>query len=170
MIMRHEEIHIHLRHLWFYAFWDVLKIVFWFNPLIYICLPYFKRDMEDICDRVVIQKSGCKPYAYGKLLLKSMQLLAGNEASNSFDMMNEMSDINKTIEKSRKEIGTDDEEKTEKGARGISEPGIKGEKPLERVGKPENSEVSQTETQGNSAQPQTSGNQTKGKSVNVKLF
>ncbi|GAB6087360.1 hypothetical protein JCM11672_26320 [Alkaliphilus crotonatoxidans] len=79
IILQHEETHIKLGHLWFYAFWDVLKIVFWFNPLIYVCLPYFKQDMEDICDRVAIQRSGCKPYAYGQLLLKSMQLLAGKE-------------------------------------------------------------------------------------------
>lgn len=36
VILRHEETHIRLGHLWFYGFWDVLKIVFWFNPLVYI--------------------------------------------------------------------------------------------------------------------------------------
>ncbi|WP_169313126.1 M56 family metallopeptidase [Acetonema longum] len=75
IILKHEEIHIRLGHLWFYGFWDLLKIVFWFNPLIYVCLPYFQQDMEDICDTVSIQHSGCAPYDYGKLLFKSMQVL-----------------------------------------------------------------------------------------------
>lgn len=79
VILLHEQTHIRLGHLWFYAFWDMLKAVFWFNPLIYKCLPYFKQDMEAICDRVSIQKSGYEPKAYGSLLLKSMQLLTGNE-------------------------------------------------------------------------------------------
>lgn len=84
IIVQHEAAHIRLGHLWFYTCWDLLKIMFWFNPLIDVCRRFFKQDMEDICDRVAIQTSRCKPYAYGKLLLKSMQLLAGKGAGHSF--------------------------------------------------------------------------------------
>lgn len=36
-IIRHEQTHIHLCHLWYYFIWDILRCLIWFNP-------YFSYD------------------------------------------------------------------------------------------------------------------------------
>ena len=74
-VLLHEKTHIRLGHLWFYLLWDVLCMVLWLNPLLTYCMGYLKEDMEDICDRVTIQKGGGNSYEYGQLLLKSIKLL-----------------------------------------------------------------------------------------------
>ncbi len=49
-------------------------------------MRYLKEDMEDICDRVTIQKGGSTAYEYGQVLLKSVKLLKaeGVEISAAF--------------------------------------------------------------------------------------
>ena len=74
-VLLHEKTHIRLGHLWFYLLWDVLRMVLWLNPLLTYCMGYFKEDMEDICDRVTIQKGSSTSYEYGQILLKSIKLL-----------------------------------------------------------------------------------------------
>lgn len=76
-ILLHEKVHIHLGHLWCYLLWDILRVLLWMNPMFTICLKYFQADLEDICDRVTVQKSRQSAYGYGSLLLKSMQMLSG---------------------------------------------------------------------------------------------
>lgn len=71
----HEKMHIRLLHLWCYFLWDLLRCLFWPNVFLIVCTKQFREDLEDICDRVTIQKSGCLPCDYGKLLLKAAQLL-----------------------------------------------------------------------------------------------
>lgn len=79
VILLHEKTHIRLGHLWFYTLWDILRILLWVNPLLTICTKYLREDMEEICDRVVIQRSRETAYDYGKLLLNSLRVL-GDEA------------------------------------------------------------------------------------------
>lgn len=57
-IIRHEQTHIRLCHLWYYFIWDILRCLIWFNPYLTIYQKYFRSDMEDICDRVCIQSNG----------------------------------------------------------------------------------------------------------------
>ncbi len=75
MILLHETTHIRLGHLWIYALWDMLRVLLWINPLLTICTGYLREDLEAICDRVTIQRSGAKAYDYGRLLLNSLRLL-----------------------------------------------------------------------------------------------
>lgn len=75
VILLHEKTHIRLGHLWFYTLWDILRILLWVNPLLTICTKYLREDMEEICDRVVIQQSRETAYDYGKLLLNSLRVL-----------------------------------------------------------------------------------------------
>lgn len=77
-ILLHEKVHIRLGHLWCYFLWDVLRVLLWMNPLFTICLKYFQADLEDVCDRVTLQRGEQTAYGYGILLLKSMQMLPGN--------------------------------------------------------------------------------------------
>lgn len=77
-ILLHEKVHIRLGHLWCYLLWDILRVLLWMNPMFTFCLKYFQADLEDICDRVTVQKSRQSAYGYGNLLLKSMQMLSGS--------------------------------------------------------------------------------------------
>lgn len=80
-ILLHEKNHIRLGHLLAFLIWDILHILLWVNPLFIPCLKYFKEDLEDICDRVTIRKSGGGGYEYGKLLLGSVKLLQNETVS-----------------------------------------------------------------------------------------
>lgn len=79
LILLHEKVHIRLGHLWFFLFWDVLRILLWINPLFHFGAKFFREDMEDICDRVTIQAGRESGYAYGKLLLKSICILKADQ-------------------------------------------------------------------------------------------
>lgn len=83
-ILLHEINHIKLLHLVFYLLWDIMRVLLWINPLFMIGVKYFKEDMEKICDKVTIQKSGKNAYAYGEILLKTIKLLRSE--SNNFNM------------------------------------------------------------------------------------
>ncbi len=74
-IIRHEQTHIRLGHLWCGVAWDILRCILWINPFLTIFQKAFRADMEDICDRVCIQSSGKEAHEYGLLLLKSLKLL-----------------------------------------------------------------------------------------------
>lgn len=75
IILLHERVHIQLGHLWIYFLWDVIRVLLWPNLLLIFCMKSFRSDMEDICDRITIQKSQKTAYEYGKLLLKCLRLL-----------------------------------------------------------------------------------------------
>lgn len=83
LMVLHERNHIRLGHLWLYFFWDVLRSLLWPNPLLTVCTKYFREDLEEICDRVTIQKSGENPCGYGKLLLKMVRLLQKGRISSA---------------------------------------------------------------------------------------
>lgn len=74
-IIRHEQTHIRLGHLWCGFAWDILRCLLWINPFLTICLKAFQTDMEDICDRVCIQNGGREAHEYGLVLLRSLKLL-----------------------------------------------------------------------------------------------
>lgn len=82
-IIRHEQTHIRLGHLWCYFIWDILRCLLWLNPFLTLCLKYFRADMEDMCDRVCIQTSGKTAYEYGRLLLKTLILMRSEPKSIS---------------------------------------------------------------------------------------
>jgi len=78
-IIRHEQTHIRLGHLWCGFAWDILRCLLWINPFLTIFLKAFRSDMEDICDRVCIQNSGKTAREYGLVLLKSLKLLRSGQ-------------------------------------------------------------------------------------------
>ena len=75
VILFHERTHTRLGHLWYYLLWDIIRVLLWLNPFLTVCRRLFKEDMEDVCDRVTIQKSSKTAYEYGMLLLKCVKLL-----------------------------------------------------------------------------------------------
>lgn len=100
-IILHEKTHIYSAHLWYYFFWDILSGIFWINPLFFFCTKYFKNDLEDICDRITIQKSGIEPYKYGQLLLNSIRILHRKNVNGSVAFVRERKyiDIKRRFEK-----------------------------------------------------------------------
>ena len=80
-IIRHEQTHIRLGHLWFGLAWDLLRCLLWVNPFLSVFQKYLRSDMEDICDRVCIQNSGKPAHEYGRVLLKSLKLLRCGQES-----------------------------------------------------------------------------------------
>ncbi|MDE6759453.1 MAG: M56 family metallopeptidase [Lachnospiraceae bacterium] len=75
IILLHERVHIRLGHLWCFWLWDILRVLLWADPFLHICTKWFRADMEDICDKVTIQKGQQSAYFYGCLLIKSIRML-----------------------------------------------------------------------------------------------
>lgn len=82
-IIRHEQTHIRLGHLWCYLAWDILRCLLWLNPLLSYCQRYFQADVEDMCDRVCIQNSEWTAQEYGLLLIRTLKLLRSEQESVS---------------------------------------------------------------------------------------
>ncbi len=70
-IILHEKMHIRLGHLWIFFLWEIFAAMFWINPFLKLCAGKLREDMERVCDKVTIQRSGQDPLCYGKLLLKT---------------------------------------------------------------------------------------------------
>lgn len=102
-IIRHEQTHIRLGHLWCYFVWDILRCLLWLNPSLTLFQRYFRADMEEICDRVCIQNSGKTAQDYGRLLLKTLKLLR-SERDNASSVVTyagekDFEDIRRRMEK-----------------------------------------------------------------------
>lgn len=89
IILLHERTHNQLGHLLFYLMWDMLRMLLWPNLLLTCCMRYFQEDMEDICDRVTIKKSGRTAYEYGQILLGSIKLLKAHNKGVSAALVGE---------------------------------------------------------------------------------
>lgn len=71
-VLAHEYCHIRRGHLLVYVILDLLRILWYINPLSHVCARIVKNDLELICDHEVIQKHGYDPEHYGMTLLKSI--------------------------------------------------------------------------------------------------
>ncbi len=57
-ILMHEKVHVTQKHSWDLLFFEILKVVFWFNPLVYIFQKRMAVLQEYIADRhVTIQRT-----------------------------------------------------------------------------------------------------------------
>ena len=69
VVIKHEETHIMLGHLWILLAYDILRVMLWPNLFLHLCVGYMKRDLEDICDTVTIQRSGIDACDYCETIL-----------------------------------------------------------------------------------------------------
>ncbi|SDB25955.1 BlaR1 peptidase M56 [Butyrivibrio sp. INlla16] len=69
IVIKHEETHIKLGHLWIIAGYDMVRCLLWPNVFLHIAAKYIKRDLEDVCDAVTMQMNGIDPFDYGESLL-----------------------------------------------------------------------------------------------------
>ena len=70
-VILHEKTHIRLGHLWIFFAWGIFSSLLWINPFLMVIEKRLRADMEQICDRVTIQRSGVEPEEYGKMILQS---------------------------------------------------------------------------------------------------
>ena len=76
-IIKHEETHIVLGHLWIQLLWEIIRILLWPNVFLHICERYLKRDLEDVCDTVTMQRNDIGAIQYGEILLDNAKRLSG---------------------------------------------------------------------------------------------
>ncbi|MDX1472315.1 MAG: M56 family metallopeptidase, partial [Flavobacteriaceae bacterium] len=67
-VLLHEQAHAKQKHALDILFIEILQILFWFNPLIYLIKKDIKLNHEFLADQAVINQ-GVQPQAYQKLLL-----------------------------------------------------------------------------------------------------
>jgi TonB family protein len=91
-ILEHEKVHINQKHSYDILFMEVLKIVFWFNPFIYL----FKNLLEEIheyeADHKVAKSSGSK--AYAQLLVKLVFSKMGLDVGSYFNKNKTLKRVN----------------------------------------------------------------------------
>ena len=72
MALLHECSHHRRGDLWASAAALLGAAALWFNPLAYVALGAFRRDMESACDSTVLETPGaCDPRSYGETILRS---------------------------------------------------------------------------------------------------
>ena len=70
-ILLHESIHVNQGHSYDIIFLEILKSIFWFNPVIHIFKPMLIETHEFLADNYVIQKISKK--SYSELLINQLQ-------------------------------------------------------------------------------------------------
>lgn len=80
----HELEHIKQRHTWDILVIEILKIVFWFNPLLYVYKSYIALNHEFLADQKCLKSAG-EANEYLQLLLKQTYLEQHNVLSSSFN-------------------------------------------------------------------------------------
>ncbi|MBE5823957.1 MAG: M56 family metallopeptidase [Butyrivibrio sp.] len=90
IVIKHEETHIKLGHLWILLGYDILRVFLWPNVFLHLCVRYLKRDLEEICDAVTLQRNGIDACDYGETIVECAKRIsqAGrrnyNESAMSF--------------------------------------------------------------------------------------
>ncbi len=71
-VLYHELVHKNQKHGWDLLFFEMLRVVFWFNPLLYFFQKEVKTLHEYVADYFVIRKTGKQSY-YQSLLSQAFQ-------------------------------------------------------------------------------------------------
>ena len=81
-ILRHEEAHIFQWHSVDVVFFEILNVLFWCSPFIYLYKKAIKDTHEYLADDYVVAQASRKQY--GRLLLRQSQSMVPLAISNSF--------------------------------------------------------------------------------------
>ncbi len=82
-ILAHEAVHVRLRHSWDLLLVNIAKVLFWFNPLIYLFEKYLREVHEYQADQGVTRQVAPKEYA--TLLLQLVTAKPGWQFMNNFN-------------------------------------------------------------------------------------
>ena len=64
----HELMHYRSGDLWIAAWWRMLCCLYWFNPVVWLCFFWVRRDCEKACDQRVLSCESVSPAVYAALL------------------------------------------------------------------------------------------------------
>lgn len=76
VLMCHELLHLKAGHILWINLFALLRIYWWFNPLIYLCERGLQQDMEKACDEGCLYYTDASEREYGRMLLA---MAAGKE-------------------------------------------------------------------------------------------
>jgi hypothetical protein len=69
-VVQHELTHAARGDLWVQTLWEVLRSVFWFNPIVHLAASAMRDDQELACDQAVLRRcSNEDRYSYGRALM-----------------------------------------------------------------------------------------------------
>jgi beta-lactamase regulating signal transducer with metallopeptidase domain len=69
-VVQHELTHAARADLWVQSIWELLRGVFWFNPIVHVAAGAMRDDQELACDQAVLSSSSNEDrYSYGRALL-----------------------------------------------------------------------------------------------------
>ena len=68
-LLCHELLHLKSGHILWINLFALLRIYWWFNPLVYLCEKLLRQDMEQACDEGCLHYTGVSEREYGRLLL-----------------------------------------------------------------------------------------------------
>ena len=103
-IFLHENIHKTHRHGWDLVFYELLRVIFWFNPLLYFFQKELKLLHEYIADCIVIKQINKKAY-YQKLLsqvFNTSDISFVNTFFNKYSLKNRIIMLQKSNQKPSK--------------------------------------------------------------------
>ena len=67
-ILLHELMHQRSRHLWLGLLLRLLSAIYWFNPVVWLCLPMVRQDCEELCDEMVLDTGLIEAREYTSVL------------------------------------------------------------------------------------------------------
>lgn len=72
-IIQHELTHLKRKDIWVQLLAEIVRMIFWFNPIVHFAWSAFRQDQELACDYQVLAKSNkLQRYEYGRVLLKGL--------------------------------------------------------------------------------------------------
>ncbi len=72
-ILKHEMTHLNRKDLWAQIAAEIMRTLFWFNPVIHIAYHLIRQDQELACDHSVLAASNDEErLEYGRVLLKAI--------------------------------------------------------------------------------------------------
>lgn len=75
LVLCHELIHLRSGHVFWLTIFQLLKIYWWINPLIYRCEALFQEDMELVCDERCVAYSKVSAAGYGRTMLAMLDIV-----------------------------------------------------------------------------------------------
>ncbi|MGV3642502.1 MAG: TonB family protein [Adhaeribacter sp.] len=87
-ILQHETVHIRQKHSWDVLYMEILTILFWFQPLLYLYKKALASTHEYIADAQVVQQSCPREYAVllARQVLNKMDLSLGHFFNKSLTL------------------------------------------------------------------------------------
>lgn len=78
VLLCHELLHLKAGHILWMNLFALLRIYWWFNPMVYLCERAMRQDMEQACDEGCLYYADTTEREYGRLLL---EVAAGRESA-----------------------------------------------------------------------------------------